>query len=306
MEGNAPAHPAFRGDFPPGAVVGQEDQDVTPGQMIAIGMSQRFHRCIPNGPQALLGGWECSDGISRGTELVCGRSRRFRRPGARMQLAEHAGSPRSGDLHAQTPRSEGSCGRIEPPVRLHGLDAHDHRTVHLPQARHVLTQPREHVTNTVWHVIPDPADHSIDCITIRYGPHLSLVLVVLDTPISAVHKNAAFSHSDVHRGRQADPVRRMFFQPRKRRCVLGFCRTITWSRGSNMGSVHQGRQQPSWRGERLRPAVHCVPAIDTEGKVRGNADRSHQSSCASSVAAARITGFPLTLRTKPSQFRLAV
>ena len=132
-----------------------------------------------------------------------------------------------------------------------------------------------------------------------------LRLVVLDTPISAVHKNATFSHSDVHRGRQADPVRRMFFQPRKRRCVLGFCRTITWSRGSNMGSVHQGRQQPSWRGERLRPAVRCMPVVDTKRKVRGNADRSHQSSCASSVAAARITGLPLTLRTKPSQFRLA-
>ena len=131
-----------------------------------------------------------------------------------------------------------------------------------------------------------------------------LRLVVLDTPIPAVHKNATFSHSDVHRGRQANPVRRMFFQPRKRRCVLGFCRTITWSRGSNMGSVHQGRQQPSWRRERLRPAVRCMPVVDTKRKVRGNADRSHQSSCASSVAAARITGLPLTLRTKPSQFRL--
>ena len=132
-----------------------------------------------------------------------------------------------------------------------------------------------------------------------------LRLVVLDTPISAVHKNATCLYSDVHRGRQTDPVRRMLFQPRKRRCVLGFCRAIAWSRGSDMGSVHQGRQQPSRRGKRLRPAVRCMPVVDTKRKVRGNADRSHQSSCASSVAAARITGLPLTLRTKPPQFRLA-
>ena len=180
VEGNAPTHTAFRGDFPPGTVVGQEDQDITPGRMIAIVVSQRFHRRIPSGPQALLGGWECSDGISRGTEPVCGCSRGFRRPGVRMQLSEHAGSPRCGDLHAQPPRSEGGCGRIEPPVRLHRLGAHDHGTVHLPKARHVLAQPRECVTNTIWHIVPEPADLTIDRVAVGDGLGSGLRLILLD------------------------------------------------------------------------------------------------------------------------------
>ena len=211
--------------------------------MIAIGTSQRSHLRIPGGPQALRGGRECSDGISRGVERVCGCTRRFERPGLRMQLAEHAGSPRCGDLHAQTSRCESGCGRIDPPVRLHGLDAHDHGAVHLPQARHVLAQPREHVTNTVWHVIPDPADLTIDRVAVGDGFGRGLGLILLDRARLPVGDSRACLNWS--RARDMQTVRRVVLQPGQHLIDIGSRLAVSGRSGPGVSNAHQSGEQPS-------------------------------------------------------------
>ena len=89
VKSDAPTRPAFRREGSLGPVSGGEDQDITPRRLIVV---NRFHSLVPDRPQALLGGRECSDGISRGAERVCGCTRRFERPGLGIQLAEHSGS----------------------------------------------------------------------------------------------------------------------------------------------------------------------------------------------------------------------
>ena len=100
-------------------------------------------------------------------------------------------------------------------------------------------------------------------------------------------------------------VRRVVLQPGQRLIDIRGHLAIIARSAPGVGGTHECREQPSRRRERLGAAVCCMPVVDTERKVRGNTSGSHQSSCASSAAAARIAGFPSTPRTEPSQVRFA-